>query len=150
MIRRFSKTYSKPLRKLLTEFHDFAKKTKTINSVDNIVMYIRKIYLRDELQLWVNMETQTFSFMTKDEEEENRNIINEDSGTESEAVRDNQHPIVTVEDHTFNADKNANKIKLLINESRRNDLLNMTPQCQKALSAKLAKLKKAKLDRGSR
>ena len=101
----------------------------------------------------------TFDFLDDDNEtvdedyvsadEEDLSTIDDVSVNEIGIVGNSESPVDLAEDHAFNADKGANQIKILINESRRKDLLNMIPNCQNVLSAKLSKMQQAKPDGGS-
>ncbi|KAF9415145.1 hypothetical protein HW555_007122 [Spodoptera exigua] len=55
IIRKYCKDYSKLLTTLYPEFQDFVKKTGIMNSVFNLVMYIRHKYIKDELILALAM-----------------------------------------------------------------------------------------------
>uniref|UniRef100_A0A2A4K1S9 Uncharacterized protein n=1 Tax=Heliothis virescens TaxID=7102 RepID=A0A2A4K1S9_HELVI len=119
LIRKFCKSHAKSLKESLAEFQDFAKKTNSTNSVNNITMYIKKKYVKDELITWMSMP-RTFSFLNEIEETVVVNISNK---TE---LDNNKSPTFAV-DHAMNANKNANKIRILINESRAKEHLNMIP-----------------------
>ncbi|XP_022827533.1 uncharacterized protein LOC111357176 [Spodoptera litura] len=51
LVRKYCKDYSKHLTAVYPEFQDFVRKTGMINSVCNLVMYIRNKYLKDEMVL---------------------------------------------------------------------------------------------------
>ncbi|XP_047036170.1 uncharacterized protein LOC124641947 [Helicoverpa zea] len=118
IIRNYCKAYSKSLKVLLTEFQNFAEKTKCTNSVDNITMYIKKKYLKDDLEIWQNMP-RSFPFLNDIEEP----VIN--IGPKKELVNNKNPPIAV--DHVKNANKNANKIRILVNESRVKEHVNIMP-----------------------
>lgn len=55
LIRKYCKDYSKFLTAFYPEFQDFIRITGMVNSVSNLVMYIRQRYLKDELVLALAM-----------------------------------------------------------------------------------------------
>ncbi|XP_075986583.1 uncharacterized protein LOC142983541 [Anticarsia gemmatalis] len=108
LIRKYCKIHKKSLKNFLLEFHDFAKKSESNNSVNNISVYIKKKFLEDDLVTFNSMPRH-FSFLDDD-----TNIL--------EAAVDVKSPIVE------DVNKNANKIRILINESRKKDLMSLFPQ----------------------
>lgn len=124
MIKKYCKAHSKTIKKFLVEFLDFAKKTEVTNSVNNILMFIKKKYLKDEIETWKNMPTH-FSFL--DQESFDDTSIKNVSASKIEVVKNNKSTTFNREDHTLNGNKNANKIRILINDSRRKELMNLIP-----------------------
>ncbi|CAB3258615.1 unnamed protein product [Arctia plantaginis] len=61
-IRKYCREHSKSLRWLLMQFHDFTQKCDVKNSVNNIVMFIMKKLLKDEIRMNINIP-KDFNFL---------------------------------------------------------------------------------------
>lgn len=120
MIRSYCETHSKSLRVLLAEFQDCARKIKAVNNVDNIIMYIRKKLLKDELVTWINMP-KSFSFLELDDEEEKY------YRAKPKFSYDTKGPILTTNHNMHVKNKNTKKVKkVLFNGSRRREHFNLS------------------------
>lgn len=62
MIKKYCKTYMKPLRKFLAEFKEYAKKCRLNYTVNNVAFYIKRKMVEEELQM-VSNYSRTLSFL---------------------------------------------------------------------------------------
>lgn len=128
IIRKYCKTHAKSLKHFLREFWDFAKKTGSTNSVHNISMYILKKNVKDEIDTWKNIPIH-FSFLDIEVDE---NVINNTCEKLADHVKS---PIK--DNFIVNETKSTHKIKILINESRRKELLNLIPNLPEVTAKKV-------------
>ncbi|CAD0205371.1 unnamed protein product [Chrysodeixis includens] len=127
LIRKYCKTHAKSLKHFLREFLDFAKKTGSTNSVHNISMYIRKKNVKDEIDTWKNMPIH-FSFLDIEADD---SVIKDTCGKQADKMKS---PLK--DNFSVNETKSTNKIKILINESRRKELLNLLPNLPEVTAKK--------------
>ncbi|KAJ8715825.1 hypothetical protein PYW07_010307 [Mythimna separata] len=139
MIKLYSKTHGKPLKTLLNEFQDFAKKTEAKHTVDHMAMYIKQQFLKDELVTWSDMP-RTFSFLDLGEAD---TLNDRKTKTKTKVVEDTKGPTLVL-NQNLNAD--TSNIKMLINESRKKEFFNMLSNYKDL--AKFADVQKENSDGG--
>lgn len=76
MIKKYCKTYMKPLRKFLAEFKEYAKKCGLNYTVNNVAFYIKRKMVEEELQM-VSNYSRTLSFLNlnADKSEEKKDFL---------------------------------------------------------------------------